>query len=573
MPSVVQVEGRERTWRVTVDNLREWSTRSFPHQILETQLYVADNVVFNRDGLVSKRPGNGLYGGGSGATGSGSPSLSGTRFYPSATGGGKLIVHSGTQLYAGTDSTGAFASVGTGLTSARGAFFDQMRDPDMTTGNAVALFVCDGVSIPHVYDGTNYVPVQTGTVGGQQMLPNGVRTGTPITPKYVLNWREHLVYAGDPNDPSALWISDAMRPERFNGYGIIDSAGATYTPYYPGGADGRLGPITGLLAIGPYLVILHQAGVVSAINTGTYGAMQYQFATLSATTGSVAERSAVAFEGFGVFFGGDRFYATDGLSVAPLPDEIPSVYEGTSLSAFPPEMRNPSTVAGARRGLQYWAAYDNVGSGRNTSVVVFDFGANGGWTYGAPAGGAWSRWPTGMQLAWAIECRGPGDSRQMFWGASNQDRIAQHDVGTYDDFGSAITLEARAKAFFLDRPINPKSVEQLNVIGAFPTQGAQYTDTVTAYVVLDSGHSAAPSVAIGVKPSGVAYGSLAYGTFNYGSAQQIIQGTARTYPSTERRGNSVQPGVTESSKNPFNLIGFNLELIMDEPEIGGPVSV
>lgn len=560
MPGIEKVQGTDSTFRVRVDELTAgWVTRSFPHLIPDQALYVADNVVFNRDGLVSKRPGNALYGGGSGATGSGSAILSMARFYPTA--GPLLVVHSGASLYKGNDGTGAFTSINAAMSATKGASFAQMRDPDMSTGNAIALFVVDGSRIPQVYDGTHFVPVSTAA----GFLPNGVNTGTPIKPSLCLNWREHMVYAGDPDDPSALWISDGFRPERFSGYAILDSGGTTYTPYYPGGADGALGPITGLAQLGPYLVIFHVAGIATAINTGTYGAFQYQFQTISAATGMTSPKSLVVFEGFAVFFGGDRFYATDGFSVVPIPDEIPSVYAFGAASVFPSEMHARNTVVAVRRGTQYWASYDNAGDQKNHALVVFDMSANGGWTFGSPTGGAWARWPTGMPLNAAVECRGPGDSQQLFWGSSTADRVGQHDTGTYDDFGTAIAMEARAKAFFLDQPINPKKVLKLYVLGAYPTTGAQYVDTVQAYVVFDASTSEAPAVAQAVTPSGVLYGTMQYGTFTYGIASQIIQATAETFPQTENQGNSVQPGVSESSKNPFNIIGFVMELIVDPP--------
>lgn len=564
MPQIAQVPGREGTIRVVVDGLKDGLvTRSFPTEIPDTALFIADNAVFNRDGLVSKRPGNAKYGGGSGATGSGAPGLAGTRFYPA--GGPKLLVHSGTQLYQGTDLTGAFSVVGTGLTSLRGAAFAQQRDPDMSTGNAIALFVVDGSTVPHVYDGLgHYVPVSTAA----GFLPNGIVTGTPIKPSFCLNWREHMVYAGDPDDPSALWISDAFRPERFSGYAILDSAGTTYIPYYPGGADGALGVITGLAEINGKLVILFTSGVVVCTNTGTYGAFQYTFETKSSTTGNVAPRSLAVFEGFGVFFGGDRFYATDASSVVPLPDDVPSIYANSAQSAFPSEMRNRATVVGGRRGTQYWAAYDNTGTGRNSAIAVFDLGANGGYAYGSglggtTSGGAWSRWPTGMPLSWLVECRGPGDSQQLFWGSSASDLVLAHDTGTYDDWGSDIAFEARTKSFFLDAPLNPKKVGKLYVLGSYPALAATYTDTVRSYVTLDAATTNAPGVAETIAPTGTPYGALAYGTFFYGSSQQIIQRATETFPQVENTGRSVAFGVSETSKNPFNLIGFMGEVIID----------
>jgi hypothetical protein len=250
--------------RIGVDKLDGgWSTRTYPHLLPDNVLSVADNVVYVRDGLVSKRPGNEKYGG-NGVIGTGTASLAGTRFYFGNPVAGQLVVHSGTGLYKGNDGTGAFTLINNGLSSTQGATFAQMRDPDMSSGNAIALFVCDGTHAPSVYDGTNYVSVQTGGV----FLPNSVTSGAPITPKYVCAWDQHLVYAGDQTDPGALYISDALRPERFTGFSFVDSAASSYVPYYPGGADSTLGPITGLGVIGPYLLIFFTTGIVSAINTG-----------------------------------------------------------------------------------------------------------------------------------------------------------------------------------------------------------------------------------------------------------------------------------------------------------------
>ncbi len=559
----------DRTVRIVIDDLSAgWSTRSFPHLIDERALYVADNVVFNRDGLISKRPGNVAYGGGSGATGTGQPIMSLGRFYFGTPQVGQLIAHSGGVLFRGNDATGAFTQIGAGLSTTTPAAFTQMYDPDMMVGGsatpATVLFVADGKNVPHIFDGVSYVPVQTGTSGGSNFLPNG-RAGNPLTPAYVTNWGEHLVYAGQPDEPTGLYISDALRPERFNGYPLLDSAGSAYTAYFPAARDGTLGVITGIYSVGPYLVIFFTSGIVTAYNTGTYGAFQYIFSTISRSTGCPAPRSIVPFEGFLVFFGGDRFYATDGQSVVALPDEIPSVYATSSQSAFPSEMQQKTSVVGVRRGQQYWAAYDNVGTGRNSSIVVFDQSANGGWTYGAQSGGAWSRWPTGMPLSCGLECRGPGDANQLFWGSSVGDRIAQHDVGGYADFGAPIAMEIRGKAFFLDKPIWPKKLVGLYLVGAFPTQGQQYTDVVVGYVVTDAETDYAPPVMIGVNPSGAAYGTLHYGSFTYGASTQIIQATGKTYTAQPSIGRSVQPGMTESSINAFNLIGFVMEVIVDEP--------
>lgn len=580
MPIVVeQVEGNEKTVRATIGEFREGRyTATFPHEIPDGALFVADNVVYNFDALVSKRPGNAFYGfggGGLGTTGSGVKSLAGYRFYryPAGTAAPQLLVQSGGKIYTGNDATGVFTPIIAGISAAKRVSFDQMRDPDMSSGNAVAAFICDDTQIPQLWDGANNVPVHTGgyaavgSVPAGNYLPVNQYTTNPITPRFCCVWQNHMVYSGDPNDPSAIWISDAARPERFNGFSLTDSGGITYTPYYPGGQDGAFGPVTSISVLGPFLIIKFFGGIVSAINTGTYSATQYQFATISARTGMPSPFGFVAFEGFELFFGGDQFYALNGEQVIPMPIRITDVYgQGNSNSVFPPEMKVKTTVIGSRRGTQAWFSYDAVGAGSQTIVAMFDTSANGGYSFGAKEGGAWARWPTGMPVSWMIECRGAGDAYQCFWGSSLGDLIAQHDVGTYDDFGAPITVEIRAKALFLNKYVSPKTVQDLYIVGVYQTQGSSYTDSLTGYCVLDISQSVAPATqTMPIQPSGIPYGALPYGTFNYGPSSAIIEQSTKTYPQQERIGNAVQPGVIESSKNPFNLIAFVLTLTTDNP--------
>ena len=561
MGGILPVPGSANTARVVIDRLDGgWSTRTFPHLLGDSELFVADNVIFPRDGIVSKRPGNVNYGGGSGATGSGSAILAMTRFYYGTPPTGKLIVHSGSKLYQGTDSSGAFASIMTGLSTSNPAHFVQVYDPDADAGaGAVVLIVCDGARVPQLWDGTTASAVSTAA----GFLPKNP-AGNPITPQFVCNWKYNLVYAGEPTDPTALYISDALRPERFSGYALTDSGGTNYQAYYPAGRNTNLGVITGVAQLGQALLVFYTTGIILGVNTGTYGAFEFEWYVLSATIGSPSPQSIVSFDSHIAFFGGDRFYATDSNTVVPLPDRIPSVYSSTVTSTFPPEMKTKNTVVGARRGQQYFASYDPIGLGVQSRVAVFDFQANGGWQYGALTGGAWSRFPTGMPLSCAIECRGPGDKQQFFWGSSSTDLVAQYDTGLFSDFGNPIACEIRAKSFFLDRPIYPKTIQGMYLLSVFQATTA-FTSTVIPYVVLDQAQDPGPPVQIEVPASGTQYGAAEYGTFQYMATNTIAQVNSKGYPAQPSQCSSFAPGCTESSTNPFNLIGFVVEVTTDEP--------
>lgn len=573
--TTTQVKGSESTLRIGVDDLsRGWSTRTFPHLLPDGFLAVADNCAYFRDGLVSKRPGNGFYGGSaSGRIGSGTASLAATRFYFGTPRAGQLVVQSAGALYKGNDVTGAFTAISgaTGFSTTQPATFTQMRDINMSTGNAVALIICDGSRVPYLYDGTNVAPFSTAA----GFLPNGLRTGTPIKPKYCYNWGQHLVLGGDPDDPTGLWISQAQLPEQFT-QPFQDNAGNGYYAYYPGGQDGILGNIAGFTSVGPFLVIFFDAGVVSGVNTGAYGNFQFQFQRVSSSVGCTSPRSIVAFDSYAFWFGGDRFYATNGLQIEPLADEIPTVYSSTSRSAAPPLIKNIATLAATRRGSQYWASYDSSGAGTKDQIVVFDISSAGGYEFGSAttvttgdktptSGGAWARW-LGMSMNWGVECRGPADTAQLFWGRSDTDIVATHDVGTYDDFGGNIVFSVSGKAYFFDQPINPKTVQALYPMLVYDIRAAAYDSSVSTFIQLDQLVITSPVVITHVAQSGKTYGNYLYGSFVYGALQNILQASPKTYPGAYPKGGSIQPGMTESSPNPINLIGFVFEVTFDDPE-------
>jgi hypothetical protein len=589
MPQYEQVEGKPKTTRVTLAEFTGgWSTRTYPHLMPENYIYVANNVVYYRDGLVSKRPGNIYYGSGNGRTGSGVAINSMTRYYPTtvALPSGILVVQSGSQLYKGNDFNGTFTTLSSSnstVSSTSNVAWAQMYDPDAPGGGATCLFICDGVNIPKVYNNNNTNSVNTGTynaIGGAaagNWLPNDP-FNNPITPAYVCSWDYHLVYSGVKTDPSALYISDALRPERFNGYALTDSAATPYTQYYPNGRNGDLGVITGIVPWGQNLLIFYTSGIIVAVNTGQYGAFQYEFYRLSGTKGAKSPRSIVVMDTYVSFFGGDAFYATDGNNVFRLPDELPTVYSNTAKSARPPLIKNPATVFGVRHQDEILWSFDSTGLGPTDQIVMFDTSAQGGYQFGAPKGGAWALWPSGMPMGSAVECRGPGDIFQLFWGSSVGDIVAQHDAGSstisasaaYADFGAAISIAIQAKSLFYNTspwtPAHIKTVQSIYVIAAFDVIGPAYEVVVTPQVTFDSTVIGASPITYNIVAGGTTYGNDYYGTFLYESGSPIFQDTLKSYMPANSQGQSVQVGLVESSTNPFNLIGFVIETTIDNPQ-------
>lgn len=589
MPSnSVPVKSTQRTTFTVLDKLDGgWSTRSYPHQIKDSNLALLDNFVRIKDSIWTIRPGNIPYGGGGGGSGSGVPSLAGCRFYRGTPVSGQLCVQSGGNFYTGLDGTGAFSSQNAGMSTTQPATFAQMYDPDNQAGAATTLFICDGSRPPQRWDGTNFGQVNTAAT----YLPTGLISGQPIKPLYCTDWNYNFVYANEPTDPCAVWISDPLRPESFTATAFTDSAGNGYFPYYPGGRNASLGVITGVLGWGQYLLVFFTSGVVVGYNTGSYGTFQYVWTVLSRTIGCPAPRSIVAMDAQVLFFGGDRFYATDGQTLAPVPDEIPSIYSHNNVAQGPPEMTNVATVAAFRRGLSYMVSYQsNQGSLYNDRMLVFDTQAQGGWYWqgflgSAPSGGAWSRFPSGMPLNWGVECRGPGDSSYpCFWGLSNQDLVSQHDPSAqcFTDFGNPIPFEIRTKSFFFDKPVNEKVVEGIYPILVFAPLASPYGVNISPYAVFDGGIKYAFSqvfYSITQVTGGTTYGGASgpplYDTgLVYGGGQPLvaIQQTQKSYSfgggagGALPRGFSMAAGLTGNSSNSFNLIGFVVETITDEVE-------
>ena len=547
--------------RINIDNISGgWNTRTYPHLLPENKLAVADNVVYYRDGLVSKRPGNAAYGG-NGVTGSTVAGLSGYRFYSGSPGTitGTLLTQSGGSLYKGNDGTGVFTSIAAGYSTTQPAWYTQMFDPDFVGGASTAVFICDGSRVPRQWNGTTEQAVQT----GGSFLPLG-RGGSPITPKFCKAWGWHMVYAGEPTEPGGLYISDATRPQKFTGTNYTDTSGSSYIAYFPGGRDSQLGDITGIAVVGAYLIIFFRSAIYTCFNTGSYGGFQYVFNRVAGPRGCTSSKSIVEYDKWVVFYGGDGFYATDGQYFYQLPDEIPTVYKNSAASSRPPEIKNPTTVVGVRRQSQYWASYDFDNSGIQKRIVIFDFSANGGWLPNQP-GGAWARWPTGMQLSWGIECNGPGDTFQLFWGRSDTDLVAQHDTGVYSDFGAAITMEVRLKAFFLDRPVSPKTLLKVWPILVFDG-GVAFSTLVNVYVILDQSKAIIPPIAeVGGSTPGQ-WGTGTWGTMIWSASSDafsLLSGSVS--PPYGTIGTSIEPGMMESSTTAINLLGFSLEVVIDEP--------
>lgn len=612
--AVTQDKRSGNMFRVNVSRFRGWSTRTDATNIADDELSLADNVVFNKDGLCSKRPGNTNRPGGilnpvgtlptyqagtnGYASGSGKPCLALTEAFNLGTvtvslSGGVpsfLVRHDGDGKLYYTDPTngpnGQWVLVpGSGTTAALtlsttlSCRFTQAFDPDYNYGGVVGarvvLIVTDGSGqiSPMVWagPGTTIATIQGGA--GTRFFPIDPATGVLSKPKYCIQWGVYTVYAGDSYGGGGLLISDALRPTAFTGVASVSTDNSSVLPYFPAGRSAILGVMTGLSIVNETLVIFYSNGIVAGSNTGTYGAFEFKFKTISTNIGTKSPDSIVNMEFFTAFYSGNALYATDGNSFVQLPDMTPTVYRNTFDAAFPAEIKDVTTVSGMRYGPQIWWSYYS-GANPSTSldrVLVFDTSANSGYSYGSKEGGSFSRW-IGVNIRCGYQKRGPStfSQYQMYWGDSSIDRVALHNSrqGTdpvYSDFGASIQTTIVGKAFSLDQPGSWKNVLNYQVQVEYSTF-ITFNEQIQPAVVCDGVPVPMQGIVPTIQGASPVYGVQPFGSFFYGpQGTYYILCLDAGGLTQQPRAHYIAPAVLETSSQEFNLLGVTMDVQIDSP--------
>lgn len=518
--------------------------------------WALDNAQFFLDGTVGKRPGNISLG----STGSGSKwDAIGCLQDPNNSGASnKLIVKSGGAIYAAAESAPPLVwskiSGATNFGNGTPMTFAQVYDPDFAPAAAKILVCCDGTQVPYGYDGTNFSPFATAH------LPLG-RTGAAITPSLVAEWGPHLVFSGEPTEPTAVYIMDPLRPERATGYGFTDSAGVTYTPYFPAGRDGSHGPVQAIAVIGNVLLVFYKNAIVAGINTGSYGALNYQWRFISNCIGTTSGRSVVQMDDYLIFFSGSRFYATQGSALYPLPDEIPTYYSYEAQSFFPPRLDLTNLVC-VRYGQLYIASTPN-----GFGSLVFDVSAAGGYYLGSQMqdepdslryGGAWTSW-SGIDINCGVYLPVGGfNAPALYWGRYGSDEGGSYNppsnqLSFCTDFGADITFQVLTRGFSLGAPSSVVTPLNVSAKIAFIGDGGPFTLSPSLRLGMDN-----TSDPLYLTPTNVTTG-----TYAVADVYPLPPFTA--YPTTIQQGHFLQVAIYESSQYPIALQSFTVEAEVDAP--------
>jgi hypothetical protein len=549
------------------------NTRKDTHALARNELSASINTWMFAGHTVGKRPGSTPAITMSGATGSGAAikGMASARFV----GVTSIIAQTNNALYAARTSDAAYTNIGSLGSSASPIQVAQMYDPTLT---ANAAFIVNGVDAPKTWKGPGN---SIATVGTAPLNHSGSAT---ITPTCVATLNNSLWYAGEPTEPTGVYVSDPNTPESFTFGGQLP--GASYIPYLIGYNDGIAGgSITALVPLGNAMIVYKQSAIYAFQYVGYYGDVgPWAITLLSASVGTNSPSSVVNFDTFHVFLGIDGVYAIDlnGLKKygnqevpRPISDNNPDLFDGPLAAIL-----NRTNAVGVRFGSKYLLFYDNGGLltpqqpniaaplGYPNAGVWFDFLFKD--ADGLPCVGEIRN----MNVAGVAPLRGPADVGNFVWGSGSIDKTGIFGSLT-GDFGGAIGTIISGKSDFFEPELgdsSPDSVKTcdnvalaISLVNPQVSEALNFLFSITANyaTTYDSTATTIPSPVY--QGSGNVVGSAVVGTavIGGGTGQQAFQ-IIRGYAQNDARGNVLQVSFQESSIYPWNTLGYIINVSSQE---------
>lgn len=558
------------------------NTKKDPHALDRNQLAISDNTWMQQGNTIQKRPGSvsipnisaaalGNISAGNTGSGVGAAGMVEGRFFDVTA----LIVQGtdknlyGVPLQLPAVSAGVPVWARIGAISGGTIAAAQLYDPLSANGPDGTLFIVDGVDTPKMWlgPGNNVTPLAT------NRLPQKNNIAAPITPKYVATLFSSIFYAGEPTDPSMVYISDPFNPELFDSNILVPTATITTSTYIGapvGRGDGvNGGNITGLAPMGGAMIVYKESSIYALTQVGILGDMVWGTSVMSSSTGAVSPRSIVAFDTFHVFLGIDGVYVFNGTATQRVSDNNPDLFDGPTA-----QILNRQGAVATRFGNRYIIFFDN-GSGMATQPGLTPLGypCVGAWfdfakpdADGLPAVGTISN----MNVGGIAPLRGPLDLGNYVWADALKDSVGLYN-GTingqpvYADFGQAIAVTVEGKAdFFADvwpdeAPVDVKQVDSIQLLLSFPItmSGQAYTFfTSVAYDQVNTLQAFATSQAL-PNFTGALVGSAIVGTavVSTGASAPVFQTLYLPQPQPAE-GAIVQVQFTETSGLPWTCLGY-----------------
>ena len=544
------------------------NTKKDPHALARNELAQSVNGWYGTGNAFSKRPGSIRFSGGliSNANLAPATGLAAARFgnVTYALAQQPYLAQSASVISYSVKGSGSFTAItfppGSPYFSYTANPFNvaQMYDPE-TGKNTV--FMVDGVDVPQTWYGPPNTNVQPVNSSGTH-IPYNHTNSAPITPAYVTTAGFYLIYAGEPTEPTAVYISNPYYPQIFNTSATTTSGilPNPYIPYLVGFNDGvNGGNITGIQQLPDgsatgAVMIYKQSAVYRMNQVGFFGEMYWGETLVSASVGCTSPRSIVAFDTFHCFLGIDGVYQTDGASVRCISSNVPTYFD-SSLNGNAALIQNRTTAIATRQGQRYLIWFDATGTGVCNTGLWFDFGRPG--QDGLPTVGEID----GMSVSGLAPLRGPGDDGNFVWTSALVPYAYEFGVGFLDD-AVPITTSFAGKADFFDdlfgpaAPIQLKSTDDVWLLLSAIALPVGETLTFTCSVVTDFGASGSTSGAYLPPSYGAVWGSAVYGVAIWSGTlnQQFV---ALKIPNQiTAQGHSLQFAWSESSGNPWTVLGY-----------------
>src|SRR5271166_1947719 len=555
------------------------NTKTDPHVISRRALQQSVNMWNQSYLVIGKRPGN-INFTTAGATGSGAAALGVSSARDASTSTTNVLVYSTASghgnIWFATPGVASFTKITTNLSTTPKYFqTTQMFDPQNgASPGAETVFITDGVDIPQMWipGATTLTAVAT---GAGKLPTTNQAVPTNITPKYCSNLIGQLFYAGEPTEPSGVYISDVFQPENFT-LGSLLTTGltpATYIPYLIGrndGVDG--GNITHIQPLGNAMIVYKQSAVYRMdYGMRLFGDTVWSVSVVSSSAGCTATDSLVPFDGYHCFLAIDGVYITDGTlaGTVKISKNVPTLFDGPTA-----QILNRQTATACRMGNKY--------------IIFYDAG-NSGVAAGFPNRGAWfdfdkpdeDGFPSVGEIAGftpidVVEMRGPNDGGNFVWANAAADQVGMFagpngSVLVYSDFGAAITSSFQGRSDWFNEfdpgcPQKIKTIDNSALLLSIP--GTTFGNSLTFSVVLtnDYGPDVNGSVTLPAVPGGTQLQlsfmlPAQFGTSPLGYAFQ----RGPVYAPQNAQGHTISIAAQEASTFAWNLLGY--EVLVSAQEV------
>lgn len=405
-----------------------------------------------------------------------------------------LLATSGTSIY---NVTGTPTAIKTGLSGNTQRF--------TATTYYDKLYMLNGVDGLMKWDGTTF-----SFVAGP--IPNG---------KFVIVHKNRLYIAGDPSNPSRIYMSDIGQPESFPGLNFIDIDTN----------DGDM--ITGIAELGDSLVIFKERSLYVLRGTGP---QNYSLLDSHQAHGTVSHWSIVQILNRLFYLSRDGVYAFDGKNVRLESDLIKGSVMGLNNNQAWNQQYLATACAVDYKG-KYWLSLSEGTTVFNNRVYLFDY-----------IHGAWTRYDIPVST-FALFQSSLSATYDLYSGDPTTGNVFHQDTGTSDN-GNSINAYYRTKDYDFGATAHFKSYKGL--FFAAEQQLQSYSINVQYIQDLGKISKVIPLNLGGSDPS--LWGTFVWGRDPWGAVPNVAKGTTAVSGASRY----LAFKVSDTSKNPWTFLGWTI---------------